>query len=119
MYFELWWGHRIPAYLMKIDGEFLDDTKTESYVVRRSQEDAMKYAKKKYPNAKNIELAQDEDVLDTWFSAGLFPFSTLGWPNQTDDLKNFFPGQMLETGGYFFLFVFFIPHVQAVLTIFF
>jgi valyl-tRNA synthetase len=43
-------------------------------------------------------LEQDEDVLDTWFSSGLFPFATMGWPNETEDLKAFFPGDLLETG---------------------
>jgi len=45
-----------------------------------------------------VTLIQDEDVLDTWFSSGLFPFATLGWPDQSDDLKAFYPGDLLETG---------------------
>ena len=45
-----------------------------------------------------IELRQDEDVLDTWFSSGLFPFSVLGWPDQTEELQLFYPGSLLETG---------------------
>ncbi len=45
------------------------------------------------------ELVQDEDVLDTWFSSGLFPFSTMGWPDETDDFQSFYPGDLLETGG--------------------
>lgn len=48
--------------------------------------------------AAEIELQQDEDVLDTWFSSALFPFSTMGWPNKTDDLEAFYPNAILETG---------------------
>eukprot|EP00497_Spongosphaera_streptacantha_P002647 TRINITY_DN3242_c0_g1_i1.p1 TRINITY_DN3242_c0_g1~~TRINITY_DN3242_c0_g1_i1.p1 ORF type:complete len:154 (+),score=35.44 TRINITY_DN3242_c0_g1_i1:158-619(+) len=58
----------------------------------------MQNAKKKHPKAQ-FRLEQDEDVLDTWFSSGLFPFSTMGWPDETEDLKEFFPGHLLETGG--------------------
>ena len=49
-------------------------------------------------DGSQLQLDQDEDVLDTWFSSGLFPFSVFGWPNQTDDLKAFYPTQLLETG---------------------
>jgi len=96
---QLWWGHRIPAYYIEREGkDELEAIETESWVAGRTEEEAMKRAKKKFPGEK-IKLHQDPDVLDTWFSSGLFPFSTLGWPDKTDDLRDFFPGHLLETGG--------------------
>jgi valyl-tRNA synthetase len=83
---QLWWGHRIPAWYAR-DGEvFVAETEAE----------ALAAAKAKHGRA--IALTQDEDVLDTWFSSGLWPFSTLGWPNQTQDLKRFYPTHTLVTG---------------------
>lgn len=74
---QLWWGHRIPAWTNKITGEIyvgMEDPKdTENWI-------------------------QDEDVLDTWFSSALWPFSTLGWPETTEDLKRYFPNDCLVTG---------------------
>ncbi len=58
----------------------------------------MKKASIKWPQATNIKLKRDEDVLDTWFSSGLFPFSVMGWPEETDDFKHFYPTELLETG---------------------
>ena len=59
----------------------------------------MQKAKEKVPSAKNIKLQRDEDVLDTWFSAGLFPFSVFGWPDvNNDDFNLFYPTDLLETG---------------------
>jgi valyl-tRNA synthetase len=58
----------------------------------------MEKAKTKFPDAKNLNLTRDEDVLDTWFSSGLFPFSVFGWPEQTEDLRCFYPTDLLETG---------------------
>ena len=63
----------------------------------RNLEEATKQAGKKFPGKKFV-LEQDEDVLDTWFSSALFPFSIFNWPNETEDLKTFFPGSLLETG---------------------
>lgn len=80
---QLWWGHRIPAWY---------DNKGNVYVGRNEKEVREKH------QLKSIELTQDEDVLDTWFSSSLWPFSTLGWPNKTDDLKNFYPTNVLTTG---------------------
>ncbi|HYT49634.1 MAG TPA: valine--tRNA ligase [Pyrinomonadaceae bacterium] len=77
---QLWWGHQIPAWYTK-DGEL---------VVARSREEAE-------AAAGTNELTQDEDVLDTWFSSALWPFSTLGWPDETDDLKTFYPSSVLIT----------------------
>ncbi|RHN03084.1 valine--tRNA ligase [Dielma fastidiosa] len=74
---QLWWGHRIPAWYHKDSGEV--------YVG--------------YEDPKDIEnWIQDEDVLDTWFSSALWPFSTLGWPENTDDLNRYFPNDVLVTG---------------------
>jgi len=81
---QLWWGHRIPAWY---------DEAGNAYVGRDEAEVRSKYA------IRNDEpLRQDEDVLDTWFSSGLWTFSTLGWPEQTDFLKTFHPTDVLVTG---------------------
>jgi valyl-tRNA synthetase len=67
------------------------------WVVGRTLEEATAAAQAKYPG-KEVVLTQDEDVLDTWFSSGLFPFSVMGWPQQTQDLDTFYPTSLLETG---------------------
>jgi valyl-tRNA synthetase len=77
---QLWWGHQIPAWYTP-DGEV---------IVARSEEEAR-------TKAGTSDLRQDEDVLDTWFSSALWPFSTLGWPEQTGDLKTFYPTSVLVT----------------------
>ena len=79
---QLWWGHRIPAWYCDDCGET---------IVSRETPD-------KCPKCGSKHLHQDEDVLDTWFSSALWPFSTLGWPEETDDLKTFFPTSVLVTG---------------------
>ncbi len=81
---QLWWGHRIPAWY---------DDEGRVYVARSEEE-----AREKYSLAGDLPLRQDEDVLDTWFSSGLWPFSTLGWPEETADLRTFYPGNVLVTG---------------------
>ncbi|HBS81516.1 MAG TPA: valine--tRNA ligase, partial [Pseudomonas sp.] len=81
---QLWWGHRIPAWY---------DEAGNVYVGRDEVE-----VRSKYNLCNNVELRQDEDVLDTWFSSGLWTFSTLGWPEQTDFLKTFHPTDVLVTG---------------------
>ena len=95
---QLWWGHRIPAYrLKKTDSNFEKDG---PWYVARSMEEAKTQASValNIPESE-IEMEQDSDVLDTWFSAGLLPMSCLGWPNlSSEDLKAFFPSTMLETG---------------------
>ncbi len=83
---QLWWGHQIPAWYGP-DGKVF---------VEYTEEEAVKEAKNFYK--KDVELKRDEDVLDTWFSSGLWPFATLGWPNQTDYLKKFYPTTVLVTG---------------------
>lgn len=77
-----------------------DHNKSEHYVVGRTEQEARENAAKKFNvPIDQIQLSQDEDVLDTWFSSGLLPFSTMGWPNcDADDMKAFFPGNLLETG---------------------
>ncbi len=79
---QLWWGHRIPAYYCDDCGEIV--------VAREMPE--------KCPKCGCTHLHQDEDTLDTWFSSALWPFSTLGWPDQTEDLDYFFPTDVLVTG---------------------
>lgn len=79
---QLWWGHRIPAYYCDECGEI---------VVSKSMP-------KQCPKCGCSHLTQDEDTLDTWFSSALWPFSTLGWPEQTEDLKYFYPTDVLVTG---------------------
>eukprot|EP01095_Lingulamoeba_sp_RSL-Kostka_P012275 TRINITY_DN4835_c1_g1_i2.p1 TRINITY_DN4835_c1_g1~~TRINITY_DN4835_c1_g1_i2.p1 ORF type:complete len:920 (-),score=367.49 TRINITY_DN4835_c1_g1_i2:144-2903(-) len=102
---QLWWGHRIPAYMVKTNGKMHEP---ETWVCGRNEEEAMENARKelKKQDAEvtdevldSITLEQDPDVLDTWFSSGLFPFSVFGWPNETEDLKRFFPTSLLETGS--------------------
>ncbi|PSN35861.1 Valine--tRNA ligase [Blattella germanica] len=99
---QLWWGHRIPAYFVTVDDPSIpkgNETDNEYWVSGRTKEEALERAAKKFgvPAAK-ITLKQDDDVLDTWFSSGLFPFSIFGWPEETEDLKAFYPGTLLETG---------------------
>ncbi|WP_462416564.1 valine--tRNA ligase [Eubacterium ramulus] len=79
---QLWWGHRIPAYYCEECGEM---------VVSRDMPE-------KCPKCGCSHLKQDEDTLDTWFSSALWPFSTLGWPNKTEELDYFYPTDVLVTG---------------------
>ncbi len=81
---QLWWGHRIPAYYCEDCGEIIVE-KTEN-------------APHKCPKCGGTKLTQDPDTLDTWFSSALWPFSTLGWPEKTEDLKYFYPTDVLVTG---------------------
>jgi len=83
---QLWWGHRIPAWYGPDGTAFVEET----------EEEAQKSAKSYY--GKEVELHRDEDVLDTWFSSALWPFSTLGWPHTTSELAKYYPGDVLVTG---------------------
>ena len=94
---QLWWGHRCPVYFVNIEGEEHDDLDGNYWVSGRTLEEAEEQAKEKFPD-KKFTLHQDEDVLDTWFSSGLWPISTLGWPEKTKALEQFHPWSMLETG---------------------
>lgn len=78
---QIWWGHRIPVWYCLDCDELVVDTETP----------------KKCPKCGGSSLRQDEDVLDTWFSSALWPFSTLGWPNETEDLRTFYPTSVLVT----------------------
>ncbi len=82
---QLWWGHQIPAWYAP-DG---------SVFVAETEEDARAAAREHF--GKDVDLVQDEDVLDTWFSSGLWPFSTLGWPDDTPELKRFYKTDVLVT----------------------
>lgn len=100
---QLWWGHRIPAYFARVKGEaHLDKNEpanNDRWIVARTEAAARSAAAKKLSTTEdNIVLEQDEDVLDTWFSSGLFPFSVFGWPDNTEDFKAFYPTSLLETG---------------------
>ncbi|MDP2228000.1 MAG: valine--tRNA ligase, partial [Moraxellaceae bacterium] len=81
---QLWWGHRIPAWY---------DASGKVYVGRNEEE-----VRARHKLDAGVKLRQDEDVLDTWFSSGLWTFSTLGWPDNTPDLKTFHPTDVLVTG---------------------
>ncbi|KAL4616796.1 valine-tRNA ligase-like [Arapaima gigas] len=99
---QLWWGHRIPAYFVTVNDPSVkpgEDTDGEYWVSGRTEEEARGKAAKRFGvAAEKISLRQDEDVLDTWFSSGIFPFSIFGWPNECEDLRVFYPGTLLETG---------------------
>ena len=83
---QIWWGHRIPAWYDNNNNIF----------VAENEKEALKLAKKK--NNKHVNLKQETDVLDTWFSSALWPFATLGWPIKTKELSNFYPTSVLVTG---------------------
>jgi valyl-tRNA synthetase len=83
---QLWWGHRIPAWYGPDGKAFVEETEVE----------AQRKADEHY--GRQTPLRQDEDVLDTWFSSGLWPFSTMGWPDTTSDLARFYPTHTLITG---------------------
>jgi len=92
---QLWWGHQIPAWyaVSETGGEITDET---PFVVARNQEEAREKATAQF--GEDVKLEQDPDVLDTWFSSGLWPFSTLGWPEKTKDLEFYYPTTTLVTG---------------------
>ncbi len=81
---QLWWGHRIPAWYDKSGTVYVADNE--------------KAVREKYNLSEDIVLHQDEDVLDTWFSSALWPFSTLGWPDKTEDFETFYPTNVLISG---------------------
>ena len=123
---QLWWGHRIPVFydLSKLDevietdanrkGKTTEAVKAQAdgvsgkqllEIALRCVDDELVMTRLATASTENLELkdparwAQEEDVLDTWFSSGLWPFSTLGWPADTEDLRLFYPGSVLETGS--------------------
>ncbi|XP_034943324.1 valine--tRNA ligase isoform X3 [Chelonus insularis] len=99
---QLWWGHRIPAYYVKFCDESLTPkgiSDDEFWISGRTEAEAKEKAIKKFKvSSDKIKLEQDPDVLDTWFSSALFPFSIFGWPEESEELKVFYPGTLLETG---------------------
>ena len=92
---QLWWGHQIPAWyaVNETGGEIKDNT---PFVVARNEAEAKEKAIAQF--GADVQLVQDPDVLDTWFSSGLWPFSTLGWPEETADLAQYYPTTTLVTG---------------------
>lgn len=96
---QLWWGHRIPAWYVTLEDDQLKElgAYNDHWVVGRNEDEAQAEACRRFAG-KKYHISQDPDVLDTWFSSGLFPLSVLGWPNETDDFKNFYPTSVLETG---------------------
>ncbi|NEQ14232.1 MAG: valine--tRNA ligase, partial [Moorea sp. SIO3E2] len=92
---QLWWGHQIPAWYVvsETNGTITSET---PFIVAHHEAEAKKKALAKF--GENVKLEQDSDVLDTWFSSGLWPFSTMGWPDQTKDLKTYYPTTTLVTG---------------------
>lgn len=79
---QLWWGHRIPVYICQNCNNIMVE---EKEVIKCSK-------------CGSVNIVQEEDTLDTWFSSALWPFSILGWPKNTDDFKKYFPNQVLVTG---------------------
>lgn len=90
---QIWWGHRVPAYACTAGSE-------QCWVAAGGEEEARTRARQKLGlgEGEQVEVRQDEDVLDTWFSSGLYPFAALGWPEQSPDLKRFYPLDLMETG---------------------
>ncbi len=83
---QLWWGHQIPAWYGPDGKVFVELTEDEAHAAAKAHYNA------------TVQLRRDTDVLDTWFSSGLWPFSTLGWPNRTKELERYYPGDVLVTG---------------------
>ena len=83
---QLWWGHQIPAWYAPDGTIFVEKTEAEAKAVARAK------------FGKDVPLERDPDVLDTWFSSALWPFSTLGWPERTPELAKYYPTDVLVTG---------------------
>ncbi|CAD6572663.1 MAG: valine--tRNA ligase [Alectoria sarmentosa] len=104
---QLWWGHQAPAYFIELmkgekkcepeNEDMRDESDANLWVAARSEDEAWRKAEAKFPKHK-FRLKRDPDALDTWFSAALWPFSTLGWPKETRDMQSFYPTSVLETG---------------------
>lgn len=89
---QLWWGHQIPAYKITTgDG-------SETWIAAKSKEDAESKFKQRNPDVAPVTIERDQDVLDTWFSSGLLPFSVFNWPETNEDFKKFFPLSLMKTG---------------------
>ncbi|MBU6528239.1 valine--tRNA ligase [Methylocystis sp. MJC1] len=83
---QLWWGHRIPAWYDADGNVYVEESEEAAHAAARAR------------TGENVALTRDEDVLDTWFSSALWPFSTLGWPDETPELARFYPTNVLVTG---------------------
>ena len=92
---QLWWGHQIPAWYCE---ECAPKTASGGLDVERARPIVARTRPESCPACRSQQLTQDPDVLDTWFSSALWPFSTLGWPESTPELKTFYPTSVLETG---------------------
>ena len=92
---QLWWGHQIPAWYVvsETDGKITDHT---PFIIAHDETEARNQGQLKYGN--NVILKQDPNVLDTWFSSGLWPFSTMGWPEDTADFQTYYPNSTMVTG---------------------
>ncbi|GKV27335.1 hypothetical protein SLEP1_g36518 [Rubroshorea leprosula] len=106
---QLWWGHQVPAWCIKLEDSELKEhgTDNDNWIIARDEKEALPEANQRF-SGKKFGIFQDPDVLDTWFSSGLFPLplSILGWPDDTNDLKTFYPTSVLETGhGILFFWV--------------
>ena len=99
---QLWWGHQIPAYFITVDDPKVPagyDADNKYWVSATTEPEATTKAAKRFGvDESKISLRRDEDVLDTWYSSGIFPISIFGWPDDTEDLEKFYPGHLLETG---------------------
>ncbi len=97
---QIWWGHQIPAWYCKSceSGHWMQNSDGDYLFTKDAKPIVARTAPSACPTCGGTELIQDPDVLDTWFSSGLWPFSTLGWPEFTADLKNFYPTTTLVTG---------------------
>lgn len=97
---QIWWGHQIPAwYCVACDSNNVIRGSTGEYLLTKDARPIVtRQTPSGCPRCGGKELIQDPDVLDTWFSSGLWPFSTLGWPHKTDDLQSFYPTSTLVTG---------------------
>ena len=91
---QLWWGHRLPVWYCQT-GKILNP---KSQILNEGQMVISQTKPEKCPICGKCEMTQDSDTLDTWFSSGLWPFTTLGWPKATEDFKYFYPTTMMETG---------------------
>ncbi len=97
---QIWWGHQIPAWYCKTcdEANLIAGTEGNYRLTKDAQPFVSRQVPESCPRCGGKDLIQDPDVLDTWFSSGLWPFSTLGWPDKTEDLKTFYPTSTLVTG---------------------
>lgn len=97
---QLWWGHRIPAYFITLkNGQPVSEVEEENWISAHTEEEVLQKVIQKFGlQPSEVNLRQDDDVLDTWFSSALFPFSIFGWPDNSKELNVFYPTHLLETG---------------------